>query len=97
MRIAVVRRYPGCPAGLRAISLLLVMLGLIESAALAPLALGLAVLPGNSSAVRAGLALLAGVGIAAAAVVVVVPRVATSRRLGRSRLGRWLGPRTTSL
>jgi hypothetical protein len=27
MRIAVVRRYPGCPAGLRAISLSLVMLG----------------------------------------------------------------------
>jgi hypothetical protein len=38
MRIAVVRRYPGCPAGLRAISLSLVMLGLIDSAALAPLA-----------------------------------------------------------
>jgi hypothetical protein len=40
MRIAVVRRYPGCPAGLRAISLSLVMLGLIDSAALAPLAMG---------------------------------------------------------
>ena len=36
MRIAVVRRYPGCPAGLRAISLSLVMLGLIDSAALLP-------------------------------------------------------------
>src|ERR1051325_1385492 len=38
MGIAVVRPSPGCPAGLRAISLSLVMLGLIDSAALAPLA-----------------------------------------------------------
>ena len=42
------------------------MLGLIESAALAPLALAFAVVPGQSNAARAGLALLAGVGIAAA-------------------------------
>jgi uncharacterized membrane protein YbhN (UPF0104 family) len=97
VRIAIVRRSRGCPAGVRTLCLTIVMLGLIESAALAPLALALAVLPGNSSAVRAGLALLAGVGIAAAALVVVVPRIATRRRLARSRLGRWLGPRTTSL
>ncbi len=38
MRVAVVRRYPGCPAGVRALCLSLVMLGLIDSAALAPLA-----------------------------------------------------------
>jgi hypothetical protein len=37
-RIAVVRRYPRCPAGVRALALSLVMLGLIDSAALAPLA-----------------------------------------------------------
>jgi len=29
MRIAVVRRYPGCPAGVRALALSLVMLGLV--------------------------------------------------------------------
>jgi uncharacterized membrane protein YbhN (UPF0104 family) len=97
VRIAIVRRSRGCPAGVRTLCLTIVMLGLIESAALAPLALALAVLPGHSSAVRAGLALLAGVGIAAAALVVVVPRIATRRRLARSRLGRWLRPRTTSL
>jgi len=73
------------------------MLGLIESAGLAPLALGLAVVPGRSSAVRAGLALLAGVGLAAAAIVALLPRIATNGRLARSRLGRWVGPRTTSL
>jgi hypothetical protein len=38
MRVAVVRRYPGCRASVRALCLSLVMLGLIDSAALAPLA-----------------------------------------------------------
>src|SRR4029453_2258907 len=55
MRIAVVRRYPGCPAGLRAISLSLVMLGLIDSAALAPLAVVAVAFPGGGIAARAGL------------------------------------------
>src|SRR5439155_7355765 len=36
MRVAVVRRYPGCPAGVRALCLSLVMLDLIDSVALAP-------------------------------------------------------------
>lgn len=96
VRIAIVHRYPGCPAGVRTLCLSLVMLGLIEIAALAPLALALAVVPGHSRAVRAGLALVAGVGFAAATLVVVLPRVATSGRLARSRLGRWLRPRATS-
>ena len=38
LRIAIVRRYPGCPAGVRSLCLSLAMLGLIDSAALAPLA-----------------------------------------------------------
>jgi hypothetical protein len=37
VRIAVVRRYPGCPAGVRVLCLSLVMLGLIDRVALAPL------------------------------------------------------------
>jgi uncharacterized membrane protein YbhN (UPF0104 family) len=97
VRIAIVNRYPGSPAGVRTLCLSLVMLALIESAALAPLALALAVVPGHSSAMRAGLALLACVGIAAAALVVVLPRIATGGRLARCRLGRWLRPRTPSL
>ena len=60
MRIAVVRRYPGCPAGLRAISLSLVMLGLIDSAALAPLAAVAVAFPGAGVAARAALAVVAG-------------------------------------
>jgi uncharacterized membrane protein YbhN (UPF0104 family) len=97
MRIAVVRRYPGCPAGLRAISLSLVMLGLIDSAALAPLAAVAVAFPGAGIAARAALAVVAAAGVAAAAVIVALPRLAESKRSLRFRLGRWLSPRTTSL
>jgi hypothetical protein len=47
MRVAVVRRYPGCPAGVRTLCLSLVMLGLIDSVALAPLAFAACVLSGR--------------------------------------------------
>jgi uncharacterized membrane protein YbhN (UPF0104 family) len=96
MRIAVVRRYPGCPAGVRALCLSLVMLGLIDSVALAPLALAAAVFPGVGTAMRAGLAVVAAAGIAAAAVILALPRLAASRRALRFRIGRWVSPRTTS-
>ena len=96
MRVAVVRRYPGCPAGVRALCLSLVMLGLIDSVALAPLALAAAVFPGAGAAMRAALAVVAAAGIAAAAVILALPRLAASRRALRFRLGRWVSPRTTS-
>ena len=96
-RIAVVRGYPGCPAGLRAISLSLVMLGLIDSAALAPLAAVAVAFPSAGVAARAALAVVAAAGIAAAALIVALPRLAGSTRALRFRLGRWLSPRTTSL
>jgi len=97
VRIAIVRRYPGCPAGVRALCLSLVMLGLIDSAALAPLASVAAGLMGHGTGVRAGLGLVAAAGIAAAVLILALPRLAGSRRLLRFRLGRWLSPRTTSL
>src|SRR5437867_6780016 len=97
MRVAVVRRYPGCPTGVPALCLSLVMLGLTDSAALAPLAFAGAAFPGAGIGVRAGLALVAAGGVAAAAVIVALPRLAASRRALRFRLGRWLSPRTTSL
>ena len=97
MRIAVVRRYPGCPAGVRVLCLSLVMLGLIDSAALAPLAFAGAAFPGAGIGMRAGLAVVAVAGIAAAALIVALPRLAASKRVLRFRVGRWLNPRTTSL
>jgi hypothetical protein len=97
MRVAVVRRYPGCPAGVRTLCLSLVMLGLIDSVALAPLAFAAALFPGAGIGVRVGLAVVAVAGVAAAAVIVALPRLAASRRALRFRLGRWLSPRTSSL
>ena len=96
MRIAVVRRYPGCPAGIGVLCLSLLMLGLIDSVALAPLALGAAVFPGVSWSMRAGLVIVAVAGAMAAALILALPRLAVTRRFLRFRLGRWLGPRTTS-
>jgi Lysylphosphatidylglycerol synthase TM region len=97
MRIAVVRRYPGCPAGVRALALSLVMLGLVDNAALAPLASVGVALPGAGNGARIGLAVVAAGGVAAAAVIVALPRLSASERALRFRLGRWLSPRTTSL
>jgi uncharacterized membrane protein YbhN (UPF0104 family) len=96
IRIAVVRRSPGCPAGVPSLCFSLVMLGLVDSAALAPLALVAALLPGSPTALRAGLALVALAGLAAAGLIFALPRLVESRRVLRFRLGRWLGPRTTS-
>jgi len=97
MRIAVVRRYPGCPAGVQVLSLSLVILGPIDSAALAPLAFVGAAFPGAGTGVRIGLAVVATGGVAAAAVIVALPRLSASEQALRFRLGRWLSPRTTSL
>jgi len=72
------------------------MLGLIDSVALAPLALVAAVLPGVGWGVRAGLAVVAAAGVAAAVVILALPRLAATKRFLRFRFGRWLGSRTTS-
>ncbi|HZS25556.1 MAG TPA: lysylphosphatidylglycerol synthase domain-containing protein [Gaiellaceae bacterium] len=96
-RVAVVRRYPGCPAGVRVLCLSLVMLGLLDSVALAPLALAGAVIPGTGLAARAGLGVVAAGGIAATALIVALPRLTKTKAVLRFRLGRWVKPRTTSL
>ena len=96
VRIAILRRYPGCPAGVRTLCLSLFMLGLIDSAALAPLA-AVAALTGDATGMRAGLALVAVTGIAAAALIVALPHLVRGKRLLRFRLGHWLSPRTVSL
>ena len=97
VRVAIVRRYPGCSACVRTLCLSLFMLALIDTAALAPLALGAAVLPDQSLGVRLGLGLIAVAGVAAAAFVVALPRLTRSKRVLRYRIGRWLEPRTIPL
>jgi hypothetical protein len=96
MRVAVVRRYPGCPAGVRSLCLSLAMLGLIDSVALAPLALAAALLSSGGIGVRAGLAVVVAAGVAAATLILALPRLVASERILRFRVGRWLAPRTTS-
>ena len=95
MRVAVVRRYPGCPAGIRALCFSLVMLGLIDSVALAPLAGAAAALPGVGVGVRVGLGVVAIAGLAAALLILALPRLSASRRSLAFRLGRWLSSRAT--
>jgi len=95
IRIAIVRRYPGCPVGIRSLCLSLVMLGLIDTIALSPLAVAAAAFPGNSPAVRAGFAVLGIGGVAAAVVVLALPRLSARTRLARFRLVRWVKPRAT--
>jgi uncharacterized membrane protein YbhN (UPF0104 family) len=81
----------------RVLCLSLVMLGLIDSVALAPLALAAAVSGDAGNAVRAGLAVVAVAGVVAAALIVALPHLVASRHSLRFRLGRWLTSRTTSL
>jgi uncharacterized membrane protein YbhN (UPF0104 family) len=97
VKVAIVRRYPGCPACVRTLCLSIFMLGLIDSAAIAPLAFAAAAMPGQSLAVRLGLGLIATVGVGAAILIVALPRLTRSSRVLRFRIGRWLEPRTTSL
>jgi uncharacterized membrane protein YbhN (UPF0104 family) len=95
IRIAIVRRYPGCRVGVRGLCLSLLTLGLIDTVALSPLATAAAAFPGNSPAVRAGFAVIGIGGLAAAAVVLALPRLSGRTRLARFRLCRWVGPRAT--
>lgn len=95
VRIAVARRFSS-RAGLGALCLSLVVVGLIDSAALTPLASVAAGLGGVSPGLRAGLGVIGGVGVLAAALVLALPRLSRSARVTNFRLGRWLGTHTTS-
>jgi hypothetical protein len=95
VRIAIVRRYPGCPVSVRGICLSLLTLGLIDAVALSPFAITAAAFPGNSVAVRTGFAVLGLGGMGAAAVVLLFPRLSAHARLARFRLVGWLAPRLT--
>jgi hypothetical protein len=97
VRVAIVRRYPNCPAGMGTICLSLFTLGLVDTLALVPMAAAAASLPGLSLGVRAGFILVAFGGVGAACVIVALPSVTCRSRLLRFRLVRWLKPRATCL
>src|SRR5438034_1448674 len=94
IRIAVVRRLPGKKtAGLGAICLTLIIVGLLDSAALAPMA-SVAAAASHSGGVQVGFALVAAAGVAAAALVLCLPRIARLNFISRWKVGRWLREHT---
>ena len=95
IRIACVKRYPGTRAGLGAIGLTLIVVGMLDNAALAPLA-SVAMTDAQSWTVRAGFAIVAVAGVLAAVVVGFLPQFTKMRRVLRFRVGRWLAEHTHS-
>ncbi len=97
VRMAVIRRFRarGAKAGVGALCLSLVVVGLIDSAAITPLASVAAGITHHGAGLTVGLALVAAAGIAAAFVVVVLPRLAHTR-LVRYRIVRWLNTHSTN-
>jgi uncharacterized membrane protein YbhN (UPF0104 family) len=93
IRIACVRRFPGTRAGLGAIGLTIVIVGMLDNAALAPLA-SVALADTHSWTVRAGFLIVAVAGVLAAFVVGFLPQFVAHRRVMKFRIGRWLGEHT---
>lgn len=93
LRIACVKRFPGVRTGLGALALSLVVLGLLDNAALAPLS-AVAAAHASTWTVRIGFAVVAGAGVLAAAVVASLPKMAHRAFAQRFRLGRWLASHT---
>jgi len=96
IRLAVVRRCRRRRASVGAVALSLFLLGLLDSAALTPLASVAAAVAHVDGWLEAGLVVVAVAGVAAAGVVAALPRLAGLRFAGRFRLGRWLRDNATS-
>ena len=95
IRVAVVRRCRRRRASFGAVALSLFLLGLLDSAAMTPLAsLAIAVAHVHGW-MHLGLIVVAVAGIGAAGVVVALPRLARVRAFARFRLGRWVGENST--
>jgi uncharacterized membrane protein YbhN (UPF0104 family) len=96
LRVAVVRRCRRPRASFGAVALSLFLLGLLDSAALSPLA-GVAIGVANVGGwLHAGLIVIAVAGVVAAALVFALPRLTAYRAVARFRLGRWIGNNSTS-
>jgi uncharacterized membrane protein YbhN (UPF0104 family) len=94
VRVAVVRRYPGCPSGVGTLCLSLFMLGLVDTVALMPIA-STAAATSDSNFVRVAMGIIAFAGVGAAVVIAILPRMIASGRLIRFRVARWMHERTT--
>jgi uncharacterized membrane protein YbhN (UPF0104 family) len=96
VRLAVVRRCRRPRATVSAVALSLVLLGLVDAAALAPLAAATAGVSDAPTLVRAALVLVAVAGVGAAALGLALPRLVRRPALARFRLVRWLSENATS-
>ena len=90
VRIGMVRRFRGKRTGVGALCLSLLLLGLIDSAALSPIAGIAAGVSGANGWILAGLIVVSVAGIAAAALVLTLPRLSRTSRLVRFKVARWV-------
>jgi uncharacterized membrane protein YbhN (UPF0104 family) len=90
IRVAVVRRCRRRRASYGAVALSIVLLGLIDSAAMTPLAAVALAVAHVGGWLQVGLAVVTAAGIAAAGVVLALPRLARIGFVARFRVGRWL-------
>ncbi|HEY8705629.1 MAG TPA: lysylphosphatidylglycerol synthase domain-containing protein [Gaiellaceae bacterium] len=93
VRIACVRRFPGTRVGLGTVGLSLIVLGMLDNAALTPMA-SVAAVSSSSMLVRAGFLVVAVAGVLAALVIAFLPIIARRERVTRYRAGRWLALHT---
>jgi uncharacterized membrane protein YbhN (UPF0104 family) len=96
IRVAVVRRCRRKRASFGAVALSLFLLGLLDSAALTPLASVALAVAHVGGWMQVGLLVVAVAGVASAALVLSLPRLSRVERLQRFRLARWIGENATS-
>lgn len=95
VRIAVVRRFPGGAKGFGAVCLSIVVLGMIEAAALTPLAGFAAGAGGSPTWLRAGLIVVAAAGAGSLAALFALPHLTGAKALARFRAVGWLSRHST--
>ena len=96
VRISVVRKFPGRPVGIGSICLSLFLLGLIDNAAMTPIAALSAGVAAPSAWVQAGLIVVAVAGVAAGALVLLMPKLVRHRRVARFKFVCWVAEHTTT-
>jgi uncharacterized membrane protein YbhN (UPF0104 family) len=95
IRVAVVRRCRRRRVSFGAVALSLFILGLLDSAAITPLAAVALAVTHLGGWMQAGLGIVTAAGIAAAALVLALPRLAALRVVSRFRLAAWMRDNST--
>jgi uncharacterized membrane protein YbhN (UPF0104 family) len=96
LRVAVVRRCRRRRASFGAVALSLFLLGLLDSAALTPLASVAIAWAHVGGWLHLGLIVVAVAGVLAGGIVFALPRLSRFEFVSRFRLGRWVGANSTS-